>query len=34
MSTHMALYQYIAVFETRLMDHEVNEFPNVGSGTV
>lgn len=34
MSTHTAWYQHIAVFETRLMDHEANELPNVGSEIV
>lgn len=33
MSTQMAAYQYIVVFETRLMDHTANELPNAGSET-
>lgn len=32
MSTHMAWYQHIPIFETRLMDLEANELLNVAQG--
>lgn len=33
MSTQMAGYQHIVVFETRLMAHAANELPNTGLET-